>query len=130
MMLLIQKSTIEGRGLFTDSPIAARTKVGEFTGEHIAVREARRRARNRKRIAIVELNCKEAIDGCVRGGPFRYINHSCSPNVFIRVAYDRVEFYAKRDIAAGEEMTVDYGVSHHNGQLRCKCKSLQCRDFI
>jgi SET domain-containing protein len=129
-MLLIQKSTIEGKGLFTDSPIMARTKVGEFTGERIAVREARRRARNRKRIAIVELNYKEAIDGSVRGGPFRYINHSCSPNVFLRVAYGRVEFYAKRDIAAGEEMTVDYSVSHHNGQLPCQCRSLHCRDFI
>jgi SET domain-containing protein len=129
-MLRIRKSTIEGVGLFTDSPIPARTKVGEYTGERISVREARRRARTRKHIAIVELNSKEAIDESVRGGPFRYINHSCSPNVFIRIAYGRIEFYAKRSIAAGEEMTVDYDVSHHNGQLRCQCKSSQCRNFI
>jgi SET domain-containing protein len=129
-MLLVQKSTIEGKGLFTDTPISARAKIGEFTGERISVREARSRAKNRKHIAIVELSYKEAIDGSVRGGPFRYINHSCSPNVFIRIAYGRVEFYAKRDIAAGEEMTVDYDVSHHNGRLRCRCKSSDCRDFI
>lgn len=129
-MLVVQKSRIEGRGLFTDCPVPARTKVGEFTGERISVREARRRARKQKHIAIVELNHRQAIDGTVRGGPFQYINHSCNPNVFIRIAYGRVEFYAKRRIAAGEEMTVDYELSHHDGRLPCRCKSQECRDFI
>jgi uncharacterized protein len=129
-MLLIRKSKIEGKGLFTNSPIAARTKVGEYTGERISVREARRRAKNRKHVAIVELNSKEAIDESVRGGLFQYINHSCSPNVFLRIAYGRVEFYAKRNIAAGEEMTVDYELSHHDGRLRCQCNSSHCRQFI
>jgi len=129
-MLVIRKSTIEGQGLFTNSPITARAKVGEFTGERISVREARRRAKNRKHIAMVELDNKVAIDGSVRGGPFSYINHSCNPNVFTRIAYGRAEFYAKRDIAAGEELTVDYEVSHHDGRLRCRCKSTRCRDFI
>jgi uncharacterized protein len=129
-MLVIQKSTIQGRGLFTDARIAARAKVGEFTGQRISVREARSRAKKRKRIAIVEVDERVAIDGDVNGGFFSYINHSCTPNVFIRIAYGRVEFYAKRSIAAGEEMTVDYDVSHHNGNLRCQCKSSGCRSFI
>jgi SET domain-containing protein len=129
-MLVIRKSRIEGKGLFTDSAIAARAKVGEFTGELISVREARRRAKTRKHIAIVELDEKRAIDGNVRGGPFTYINHSCTPNVFTRIAYRRAEFYAKRNIAAGEELTIDYEVSHHDGRLRCQCNSSDCRDFI
>jgi SET domain-containing protein len=129
-MLVIRKSTIEGKGLFTDSPIAARAKVGEFSGERISIREARRRAKERKHISMVELDHKEALDGSVGGGPFNFINHSCNPNVFIRIAYRRVEFYAKRHIAAGEEMTVDYDISHHDGGLRCRCKSADCRDFI
>jgi len=129
-MLVIRKSRIEGKGLFTDSTIAARTKVGEYTGERISVREARRRAKTRKHVAIVELDDRHAIDESVGGGPFQYINHSCNPNVFIRIAYGRAEFYAKRNIAAGEEMTVDYGVSHHDGHLPCQCKTEQCRDFI
>ncbi|HWR15766.1 MAG TPA: SET domain-containing protein-lysine N-methyltransferase [Terriglobales bacterium] len=130
-MLKVRKSKIEGVGLFTDAPIKARMKVGEYTGERISVREARRRAKTREHIAIVELSDKEAIDESVPGGgPFQYINHSCSPNVFIRIAYNRVEFYAKRDIAAGEEMTVDYEVSHHDGGLRCQCGASGCRDFI
>ena len=130
-MLVIRKSKIEGKGLFTDAPIKARTKVGEYTGERISVREARRRAKTREHVAIVELSEKEAIDESTPGGgPFQFINHSCSPNVFIRIAYNRVEFYALRNIAAGEEMTVDYEVSHHDGGLPCRCKTEGCRDFI
>ena len=130
-MLVIRKSSIQGKGLFTDSFIHARAKVGEFTGEKISIREARRRARLRDRIAIVEFSEREAIDADVPGGSlFRYINHSCSPNTFIRIAYGRIEFYAKQNIKAGHELTVDYEVSHHNGQLPCRCKAAECRQFI
>ena len=92
--------------------------------------KARRRAKRRKRITIVEISLKEAIDESVKGGLFQFINHSCDPNVFIRIAYSRVEFYAKRNIAAGEELTSDYVCSHHDGQLRCRCRSSDCRGFI
>lgn len=129
-MLVIRKSSIQGRGLFTDSAVRARAKLGEFTGERISIREARRRAKQQKRIAIVEVDDYRAIDGKVGGGPFNFINHSCQPNVFIRIAYGRVEFYAKSRIAAGAELTTDYGLSHHDGRLRCQCRSSKCRGFI
>lgn len=129
-MLVVRKSRIEGKGLFTDAPIPARSKVGEYTGERISVREARRRARTRKHVAIIELDDRHAVDESVGGGPFQFINHSCKPNVFVRIAFGRAEFYALRNIAAGEEMTVDYGLSHHDGRLPCQCRSAECRDFI
>ena len=97
-MLRIAKSSIQGKGLFAECAVRARTKLGELTGERISTDEAHRRAKQRKRIAIVELNENEAIDASVRGGPFRFINHSCEANVFIRIAHGRVEFYAKRNI--------------------------------
>ena len=83
-----------------------------------------------KRIAIVEVDETHAIDGSVGRGPFRFISHSCTPNVFIRIAYGRVELYARTDIAAGDELTADYGYSHHEGQLRCRCNSADCRGFL
>jgi hypothetical protein len=88
-MLLTKKSPIQGKGLFTDSPIRVRTKLGEFSGEPISVREARKRARGAKRIVIVELSATKAIDGSVRGGPFQFVNHSCDPNLFVRIAYGK-----------------------------------------
>jgi SET domain-containing protein len=130
MMLRVRQSPIQGKGLFTDSPIPLRTKLGEFSGERISVREARKRARGANRIVIVELSATKAIDGSVRGGPFQFVNHSCDPNLFVRIAYGRVEFYSKRHIAAGEELTCDYGDSHHEGKLSCGCDSTICRKFI
>jgi uncharacterized protein len=129
-MLISGKSRIQGTGLFTESPIRARTKIGNYAGEHISIREARRRAKSRRRIAIIELDDKFAIDGAVRGGPLRFVNHSCDPNVFVRIAYGRAEFYARRAIQAGDELTCDYGDSQHEGKLPCRCGAKKCRKFI
>src|SRR3954471_7367765 len=129
-MLRVRKSKIQGKGLFTDSATPARKKIGEFTGEAISVREARRRAKGAKRIVIIELSDTKAIDGSVGGCPFEFVNHSCSPNVFVRIAYGRAEFYAQRNIKAGEELTCNYGESHHEGKLPCLCGSPKCGKFI
>jgi SET domain-containing protein len=129
-MLVVRKSSIQGSGLFTDATVKRRRKLGEFTGERISVREARRRAKGAKRISIVEISETEAVDGSVGGGPFEFVNHSCDPTVFIRIAYGRIEFYARIDLRPGDELTCDYGDSHHNGKLPCGCGSAKCRKFI
>jgi SET domain-containing protein len=129
-MLRIAKSSIQGKGLFTNVALHARQKIGEFTGERISLREARKRAKGAKRIAIVEVSDTVALDGTRRGGPFSFINHSCDSNVFIRIAYGRAEFYARKNIDAGDELTCDYVSSHHDGQLPCRCGSGKCRKFI
>lgn len=129
-MLISRKSRIQGRGLFTDVALPARKKIGEYTGERISIREGRRRARMQKHVTIVEVSDTVAIDGSVNGGPFRFINHSCEPNVFIRMAYNRAEFYALRNIKAGEELTMDYGESHHEGKVACRCGAAKCRKAL
>lgn len=129
-MFRVLPSYIQGQGLFAEQPLLARRKLGEFTGEKISVREARRRAKNTTRIVIVEISETEAIDASNSSCPFQFVNHSCNPNVFIRVAHRRVEFYARRNIRPGEELTCDYGDSHHEGQLPCRCGSHNCRKFI
>lgn len=129
-MLIKSRSYIQGAGLFTNSPLRARKKIGEYAGEKISVREGRRRAKKQRHITIVEVSDRVAIDGSVGGGPFQFINHSCTPNVYIRIAYGRAEFYALRNIRAGEELTMDYGESHHDGKVRCFCRSPACRGFL
>ena len=64
------------------------------------LREARRRAARRRRIAIVELHGGGAIDASVGGNEFRYTNHSCAPNAYMRIFGRHVGFYALRDIPA------------------------------
>jgi len=94
------------------------------------VREARRRAKGAKRIAIVELSSTKAIDGSMGDSPFQYVNHCCTPNLFIRIAHGRIEFYTLHNIKAGTELTCDYGESHHDGKLPCQCGSAKCKKFI
>lgn len=127
--LFVSESRLVGKGLFAGARIPARAKIGEFEGEIIGLRESRRRAKGRSIVAIVELE-RHALDAtrCRRG--FRFINHSCEPNTFIRCTPTRAEFYALRAIRKGEELTADYGESHHNGRLPCRCGSARCRGFI
>ena len=122
----VAASAIDGRGAFAAEPIPGRRKIGEIRGEAISVREARRRAKGAARIMIVEVSEKRAIDASQSADPLRYTNHSCRPNAVLRIRQGRVEFYALRDVAAGEELTVNYGETHHNGTLRCRCGAPGC----
>ncbi|HZZ95101.1 MAG TPA: SET domain-containing protein-lysine N-methyltransferase [Usitatibacter sp.] len=127
--LVVRPSRIVGKGLFAGTPIARRAKIGEFEGEVIGLREARRRAKGRSIIAIVELE-RHALDATRMRHGFRFINHCCEPNTFFRCTPERAEVYALRDIAAGEELTVDYGESQHDGRLPCRCGAARCRGRI
>lgn len=122
----VAASRIDGRGAFAAEPIPARRKIGEIRGEPISVREARRRARGADRIMIVELSERRAIDAAGSSDPLRFTNHSCRPNVVLRIRQGRVELYAMRQIAAGEELTANYGATHHAGRLRCRCGAPGC----
>lgn len=127
--LEVRPSRIHGQGVFARHAIAPRTKLGELTGQIISVREARRRARNAEVVTIVEFEDDKALD--VATDPLlRYVNHSCGPNTFMRRINHRVEFYSLRRIKANEELTCDYGETHHEGQLPCKCGSDRCREKI
>ncbi len=122
----VQPSGIDGQGAFAAEAIAARRKIGEIRGEAISVSEARQRVRGQARIMIVEVSAQRAIDASRGSDPLRYTNHSCAPNAVLRIRQGRVEIYALRDIAAGEELSVHYGASHHAGRLRCRCGAPGC----
>ena len=122
----VKPSRIDGQGAFAAEPVPARRKIGEVRGEAISVREARRRAKGQQRIMIVELSERRAIDASQSTDPLRFTNHSCRPNAVLRIRQGRVEFYAMHDIAPGDEITVDYGETHHEGRLQCRCGAPGC----
>ena len=125
--VVVQPSAIDGQGAFAAEDIPPRLKIGEIRGQSISVAEARIRATRAERIMIVELSDKKAIDFSQSADPMRYTNHSCRPNARLCIRQGRVEFYALRAIAQGEEITVDYGETHHEGKLRCRCGVAGCR---
>ena len=117
----VKPSRIDGQGAFAAEPVPARRKIGEIRGEAVSVREARRRAKGRERIMIVELSETRAIDATHSTDPCASPTTPCRPNAAMRIRQGRVEFYAMRDIAPGEEITVNYGETHHEGRLACRC---------
>lgn len=122
----VARSRIDGFGVFAAEPIAPRLKIGEIRGESISVAEARRRASGQQRIMIVEVSSRKAIDASRSSDPMRFTNHSCAPNARLVIRDGRIEFYALRAIAPGEELTVDYGETHHEGRLACRCGAPNC----
>jgi len=122
-------SAIDGTGAFAGAKIPRRAKIGEVTGELISIRTARRRAKMRCRLCLVDVSDTLALD-CSNGNALRFLNHSCRSNAFLRIFRNRVEVYARRAIRTGEEITVDYGESPHRGGMKCGCGQRTCRDLI
>ncbi|MGE5452126.1 MAG: SET domain-containing protein [Acidobacteriota bacterium] len=123
-------SAIEGLGAFAACAIPARAKIGEIRGEFVTLAEARSRAKAAERLTghifMIAISDKRAVDATHSTDPLRHANHSCAPNMVLKVQQGRVAFYAIGDIAPGAELTVRYGPTHHAGRLTCRCGAPQC----
>ncbi|XP_059921018.1 histone-lysine N-methyltransferase SETDB1-B isoform X1 [Gadus macrocephalus] len=78
------------------------------------------------------------IDAKLEGNLGRYLNHSCSPNLFVQnvfvdthdLRFPWVAFFASKRIRAGTELTWDYNYevgSVEGKELLCCCGSTECR---
>lgn len=127
-------SAIDGLGAWADEPIPARRKIGEIRGEFVDMATARERAREAERssgrIFMIAISERRAVDASASHDPLRHANHACEPNTVLKVEQGRVAFYALRDIASGEELTVRYGPTHHGGRLACRCGSPRCQGWL
>lgn len=60
--------------------------------------------------------------------PARYMNHSCDPSAYYRYDGSIAMAYARRSIAKGTEITVDYLINNPGGDSwPCCCGSTRCR---
>lgn len=122
----VRRSEIDGYGVFALEAVPRWQKIGEVRGESISVDEARQRAATLERIMIVEISAKKAVDLAASSDPMRFTNHSCQANAELRIQAGRIEFYALRAIDVDEEITVNYGETHHEGRLTCRCGAPGC----
>ncbi|MBA2338773.1 MAG: SET domain-containing protein-lysine N-methyltransferase [Pyrinomonadaceae bacterium] len=125
--LAVAKSAIDGKGCFATRFFPARRKIAEYAGELITVREAFARAMRREKHRMCAIDERWSIDGSRGGNGTHYINHSCEPNSFMRIARGRIIFMALRDIHPGEEITIDYVQTYHSDKKRCRCGTPTCR---
>ena len=127
--LSLRMSPIHRYGVYAAEPIPARRKVIEYTGERIGRRETRRRGFGAQTY-LFALDSYWTIDGAVGGSGAEFINHSCEPNLQSRIHKGHILYLSKRDIRAGEELTVDYNFSRQIEEVPCRCGSPGCRGAI
>ncbi|MBE7496181.1 MAG: SET domain-containing protein-lysine N-methyltransferase [Verrucomicrobiaceae bacterium] len=136
----VKRSSIHNRGIFAKHDIPKDTPVIEYIGEKITKAESRRRgdaliAKSKKTggaaVYIFTLNQRYDIDGAKGRNPARYINHSCDPNCEAYIIRGRIWIYSLREIAAGEELTYNYGFDADTwDEHPCRCGSERCIGYI
>ena len=113
-----------GLGLFAAKSIAAKAYIVTYQGRRIPTAEAHRREREGKAKFMFEINRQWTIDGSSRRNLGRYINHACRPNCEAVLRKGQMMFVALRDIAPGEEITLDYGKEYFDlfiAPFGCRC---------
>ncbi len=134
------QSGIHGHGVYARVDIPAGYVLIEYKGERItkaesARREAVRLARVRQGQDVstmaFRLNRRYDLDARRGGNLSRFINHSCNPNCRSQKKRGRIWIVTLRDIAAGEEITFDYGFRfRHWAANPCRCGAPQCAGYI
>lgn len=137
--ITVRRSAIHGRGVFALCDIVAGTRLLEYRGEVIEWALAHERYNERPDAAngttyFFDLGDGTVIDGASNGNSARFVNHGCRPNVEANVQDGRVWFYALHDIAAGDELLLDYSLEFdpdddpdEHDEYPCRCGVPECR---
>jgi uncharacterized protein len=113
-----------GLGLFAVRPIAKKEFIVTYSGKWITTEEAQRRERLGRVKYLFEVNRRWTIDGSSRRNLGRYMNHSCQPNAEPVLRKGKMALVALKPIAAGEEITFDYGEEYFDFFFKdggCRC---------
>ena len=139
-----RKSPIHGNGVFAVAPLAKGERVIEYKGQrrsHDDVDNDSGGDVESGHTFLFTLNDDWVIDATRNGNDARWINHSCDPNCEAVIdedeggdsRKDRVFIEAIRDIAPGEELSYNYGITlaeRHTPRLKkiwaCLCGSPRC----
>ncbi len=120
------KRSRAGLGLYTTIPLRRGQFVIEYIGPIMNEDEAWRKAGKYQ----FGLTNTLTIDGSHRNNIARYINHSCRPNCDPWIIRGQVKIKTRRAIAAGEELTYNYGKEYFTdiigGKKHCRCE--KCRE--
>ncbi len=130
----IKKSKIDKNGLYANQNIKKGTKIIEYKGKIISVKESETNPKfdNRKAIYLFNINKKYDLDGDFKFNIARLINHSCEPNCEVFGSGLKIWVYAMNNIKKGEELSYDYGFNYDDDYeaYPCKCGTKNCAGYI
>lgn len=125
----IRASSIQGKGMFAREPIQKGEVIVVWGGKVFSEADIQAgKARERSLVDIDEgvylgntVDEPEELD--------EFINHNCDSNVWLQ---DEITLVARRHIAKGEEITVDYALweTDSSWEMECYCGSPFCRKLI
>lgn len=132
--VVVRQSPVHGLGLFATAPIPAGEQIGVYTGQrHESDDDA---AWDSNLTYLFRLSDGTLINGLVGGNATRHLNHSCEPNCSAFEVEDAdcqlaIVIEAKRPIAAGEELSLDYSLDvaedDDTSNYSCICGAARCR---
>lgn len=123
-------SDIHGRGLFARDAIA-RNEVVVVKGGYVLTRAQRDEIA--RELGPAEIQITEDLHigpttAAQRECGMMHLNHSCEPNLGLQ---GQIVFVAMRDIARGEELTIDYAMTDDEPyEMECRCAAKSCRGVI
>ena len=105
----VLKSKIDNLGLYAAKDIKKGSKIIEYKGKVITVREAEENPKydNGKAIYLFNLNKRYDLDGDFKFNTARLINHSCDPNCEVDGKGLKLWISSIKDIKKGEELSND-----------------------
>jgi uncharacterized protein len=129
-LVYVRTSTVHGDGGFAAADIAAGTRIIEYVGKKITKAESVERCRA-ENAYIFTLDAEHDLDGDVAWNLARFINHSCAPNCEAELDAGRIWIVALREIAAGEELSFNYGYDLMDYREHpCRCGAPECVGYM
>ena len=129
-LITFQPSPIHGCGGFARCARAAGTRIIEYVGEKIDQAESNRRCRLGNNF-VFALDAHWNLDGSVGENPARLLNHSCAANAEAQLLDGHIWIVARRDLAAGEEITFNYNYDLIDYREHpCRCGAVGCVGFM
>lgn len=136
--IMVQRSPLHGLGVWAQAPIKEGEFLVEYVGQLLTAKQneaLQSHTDDPNHTFSFGLSNGLIIDGGVQGNISRYINHSCDPNAeFVETDDNKLFVYAKRDLAAGEEIFFDYSLQYdgpHTQEVKdmykCMCGAATCR---
>ncbi|OIQ64546.1 SET domain protein [mine drainage metagenome] len=137
----VRRSGIHGKGVYAVQDIAAGDTIIEYTGEIITWQEAQARhphdPDHPNHTFYFHVDESRVIDALHGGNSSRWINHSCDANCQAEQLEGRIFIKALNDIAAGVELSYDYGLiieerysARLKAQYPCWCGAANCRGTL
>ena len=124
-----RSSSISGKGLFASEPIKQGEAIIIWGGRIYLEADIKAGLAREHSIATIGERVYLGSPPDTREGLDEFMNHSCSPNVWLQ---DEVTLVTMRDIVKHEELTLDYALFETDPRwaMECYCGSPICRYLV